>query len=118
MICSNCGAEVTPGKFCEKCGALLQAGGANSVQNNLMNVCPNCGAEISGGKFCERCGAPLNFSNNSFETQNSIFDKLKKQANKAATDLLAIKSDFTNGNIIFNVQKIPNVQEKKLKVVL
>ena len=78
--------------------------------------CPNCGAEISGGKFCEKCGALLTNASNNVNSQNSFFDKLKNQANKAATDLLAIKSDFSNGNILFKASKIPSVQEKKIKV--
>lgn len=78
--------------------------------------CPNCGAEISGGKFCEKCGAPLTSVNENANSQSSFFDKLKNQANKAATDLLALKSDFSNGNILFKVSKIPSVQEKKIKV--
>lgn len=80
-----------------------------------MIKCSNCGAEVEDGKFCEKCGAPLN-QENVINYGNSLFDKLKNQANKAATDLLAIRSELINGNLIYKVNKIPSVQEKKIKI--
>jgi class 3 adenylate cyclase len=46
-VCSACGTGNNDGaKFCNECGAPLQA------------VCPSCGAP-SSGKFCSECGAAL-----------------------------------------------------------
>ena len=49
MICSNCDAENVAGaKFCNECGAALNAG------------CPSCGAiNKPGAKFCNECGTTL-----------------------------------------------------------
>jgi class 3 adenylate cyclase/tetratricopeptide (TPR) repeat protein len=49
VICSNCGFENDAGaKFCNECGAGLQA------------ACPNCGATNKpGAKFCNECGTAL-----------------------------------------------------------
>lgn len=92
-----------------------------------MVVCSNCGASVEEGKFCEKCGSPLvpkeNANPNEFNNQSAIpqskggfFDKISSSMNKAASDLMAIKSDFSNGVLICKVSKIPNVQEKKIKV--
>lgn len=92
-----------------------------------MVVCSNCGASVEEGKFCEKCGSPLvpkeNATPNEFNNQNvtpqskgGFFDKISSSMNKAATDLMAIKSDFSNGILICKVSKIPNVQEKKIKI--
>ena len=84
-----------------------------------MIICPSCGKEVSEANFCENCGAKLNVheSNGSIGIGSSIFNSLKNQMNKAATELLAIQSNFLNGNIIYKVNKIPNVQEKKVIVL-
>ncbi|MGA7363194.1 MAG: adenylate/guanylate cyclase domain-containing protein [Candidatus Dormiibacterota bacterium] len=49
MICSNCGAETTPGrKFCGQCGSALAL------------ACTACGfANEPTAKFCEECGVSL-----------------------------------------------------------
>lgn len=45
--CLQCGAE-SYGKFCTRCGALLQ------------KVCPVCGEKVtSDAKFCLSCGNPF-----------------------------------------------------------
>lgn len=93
-----------------------------------MVVCSNCGKTVQEGKFCEKCGQPLvpkenvspevNAENNS-GIQGSVggfFDKIGSSINKTATDLMAVKSNFTDGVLIFMSNKIPNVQEKKIKV--
>lgn len=98
-----------------------------------MVKCPSCGAVVGEGKFCEKCGSPLagatpvsgNEVNtnqapvNNSNVNNSVggfFNKINASVNKAATDLMAIKSDFSNATIICMVNKIPNVQEKKIRV--
>ena len=95
-----------------------------------MVVCSKCGATVVEGKFCEKCGSPLVASNGastsetrsqSYGGQGSsaaggFFDKISSSMNKAASDLMAIKSDYSNGTLIYLVKKVPNVQEKKVKV--
>ncbi|HXG64806.1 MAG TPA: SPFH domain-containing protein [Blastocatellia bacterium] len=53
--CPKCGAANNPGsKFCNNCGAQMQAPQAATVQ------CPNCKAEVqAGSKFCNSCGQSL-----------------------------------------------------------
>ena len=90
-------------------------------------ICSNCGADVMPGRFCEKCGKPLvpKDSVNLKDTSNmpnnqslgtGFFDKISSSMNKAASDLMAIKSDFSNGVLICKVSKIPNVQEKKIKI--
>ena len=92
-----------------------------------MVVCSKCGQVVEEGKFCEKCGSPLvpkegvsqsdisNMANNQ-SSSGGFFDKISSSMNKAASDLMAIKSDFSNGVLICKVNKIPNVQEKKIKI--
>lgn len=93
-----------------------------------MVVCSNCGKTVQEGKFCEKCGQPLvpkenatplvNVENNS-NIQSSVsgfFDKIGSSINKTATDIMAIKSDFSNDTVLYKVSKIPSVQEKKIRV--
>ena len=92
-----------------------------------MVVCSKCNQVVEEGKFCEKCGSPLvpkegvsqsdisNIANNQ-SSGGGFFDKISSSMNKAASDLMAIKSDFSNGVLICKVSKIPNVQEKKIKV--
>jgi predicted amidophosphoribosyltransferase len=48
LVCSNCGTETVPGKFCSECGAPLARG------------CASCGfANDAAAKFCRECGAPF-----------------------------------------------------------
>ena len=92
-----------------------------------MVKCPNCNNVVQEGKFCEKCGSPLvpkegvspsdiNSATNNKPSGGGFFDKISSSMNKAATDLMAIKSDFSNGTLIYKVNKIPNVQEKKIKI--
>ena len=92
-----------------------------------MVICSNCGASVAEGKFCEKCGSPLvpkegvspsdiNSATNNKPSGGGFFDKISSSMNKAATDLMAIKSDFSNGTLICKVSKLPNVQEKKIKI--
>lgn len=94
-----------------------------------MVICSNCGASVAEGKFCEKCGSPLvpkegvspsdiNSATNNKPSGGGFFDKISSSMNKAATDLMAIKSDFSNGTLIYKVNKIPNVQEKKSKLIV
>ena len=56
--CSQCGAENRDGaKFCESCGAKLEA---PVEEKPAVSFCPNCGAEVAkGSAFCPSCGAKL-----------------------------------------------------------
>lgn len=48
-VCPSCGKPAGAGKFCNFCGASLNA-----------NKCPNCGAPVAqGAKFCGECGSPI-----------------------------------------------------------
>ena len=89
-----------------------------------MVVCSNCGKTVSEGKISEKCGKPLvpkegavpsevNENNNN---GTSFFNKISSSMNKAASDLMAVKSDFSNGTLIYKTSKVPNVQEKKIKI--
>lgn len=49
ITCTNCSAQVAPGKFCANCGQTLAAVGPK--------FCANCGKPL-GGKFCGECGTP------------------------------------------------------------
>ena len=91
VVCSKCGQVVDEGKFCEKCGSLLvpKEGVNPSDISNMVNN------QSSGGRF---------------------FDKISSSMNRAASDLMAIKSDFSNGILICKISKIPNMQEKKIKI--
>ena len=92
-----------------------------------MVVCSKCGQVVEEGKFCEKCGSPLvpkegvspseisSVANNQ-SSGGGFFDKIGSSMNKAASDLMAIKSDFSNGVLICKVSKLPNVQEKKIKI--
>ena len=93
-----------------------------------MVVCSKCGATVVEGKFCEKCGSPLvasdgasgtysqSYGGQGSSTAGGFFDKISSSMNKAASDLMAIKSDYSNGTLIYMVKKVPNVQEKKVKV--
>lgn len=92
-----------------------------------MIKCPSCGKEVSEGIFCEECGASLKVGNaindisdinskNATKSGGSFFDAIKTKANQAKTEMLAIKSDFSSGNVLYKNPKIPNVDEKKIKV--
>ena len=92
-----------------------------------MVVCSKCNQVVEEGKFCEKCGSPLipkegvNPSDISSAANNQgsgggFFDKISSSMNKAASDLMAIKSEFSNETLVFKVSKIPNVQEKKIKI--
>lgn len=92
-----------------------------------MVVCSKCNQVVEEGKFCEKCGSPLvpkegvnpseiSSAANNQSSGGGFFDKISSSMNKAATDLMAIKSDFSNGTLICKVSKIPNVQEKKIKI--
>ncbi len=49
ITCPTCGKPSNPGKFCNNCGASLQA-----------KKCPACGASIANGvRFCGECGAKV-----------------------------------------------------------
>ena len=123
VICSNCGNSVMEGKFCEKCGKPLvpRTESEQNVQNlqsqNL--VCPNCGATNNNGKFCEQCGTPLVSGVNrpdNYKHSTGLFDKISSSVNKSVTDFMAVKSDFSNGTIIYLSKKVPSIQEKKIKL--
>lgn len=118
MICNNCGAEVSEGKFCEKCGAPLQGANNNQTINNSLNVCPNCGAPSGGGKFCEKCGAPLVAGAVSAGRNNGggFFGSIQNSIGKTASNMFAIKSNYANNTVIYMVNKIPNVKEKNIKI--
>lgn len=118
MICSKCGANVSEGKFCEKCGAPLQGATATPSLNSQTNVCPNCGAPSGGGKFCEKCGAPLaaNGVNAGHRNAGGFFDSIQSSISKTASNMFAIKSNYANNTVIYMVNKIPNVKEKNIKV--
>lgn len=109
LVCPKCGCETNGGKFCEKCGTPL------STPKNA-NVCPNCGAPVTGGKFCEKCGTPLSAASGINSSVGGFFDKIGAKVNKATSDILAIKSDYSNGIVLYKVEKIPNIQEKTIKV--
>ena len=121
VVCGRCGASVSEGKFCEKCGNPLVTKeniiSNNESEQNKNKVCPKCGASNNGGKFCEKCGTPLEqglpLPN---QSKSSIFNKIGSSMNKAASDLMAVKSDFSNGTLIYKTSKVPNVQEKKIKI--
>ena len=93
-----------------------------------MLKCPNCGSVVQDGKFCEKCGSSLagaevvdgsqiNQSlNQEGGSKGSFFDNLKGSMNKAATDLMAIKSNYANNTIVCMINKVPNVKEKKITV--
>lgn len=128
VVCSNCHQEVNEGKFCENCGSPLNVNktvqSANNTSSKNLGVCPICNATNQYGKFCEKCGSPLsnqpaanNIKQNQFQKKNTgLFDKISSSVNRAATDMFAIKSDYTGGIIICKSSKIPNVQEKKIVV--
>jgi ribosomal protein L32 len=49
VVCPSCGKPVNTGKFCNNCGASLQA-----------KKCPKCGAVLASGvKFCGECGTKV-----------------------------------------------------------
>lgn len=49
IVCPACGKPAGAGKFCNNCGAPLQA-----------QKCPGCGAPIvPGTRFCGECGGKL-----------------------------------------------------------
>lgn len=92
-----------------------------------MVVCSKCNQVVEEGKFCEKCGSPLvpkegvnpsdiSDASNNQSQGGGFFDKISSSMSKAASDLMAIKSDFSNGILICKVSKIPNVQEKKIKI--
>ena len=92
-----------------------------------MVVCRKCGQVVEEWKFCERCGSPLipkegvspsdvSSAYNNQAQGGGFFNKISSSMNKAASDLMAIKSDFSNGILICKINKIPNVQEKKIKI--
>lgn len=48
IVCPNCNNEVPKGKFCSKCGSVLQ------------NLCPKCGTKLHAeANFCHECGEKL-----------------------------------------------------------
>ena len=68
-----------------------------------MVVCKNCGNSVEEGKFCEKCGAPLpeSVAEGSLLTKGAdSIDKIWSSVNKAASDFLAIKSDFSDNVLI------------------
>ncbi|MEG1526454.1 MAG: SPFH domain-containing protein [Erysipelotrichaceae bacterium] len=53
IICPNCGAKTTKGKFCTECGHVL------------IDSCPKCGNFVPiGSNFCLQCGTKLSEENN------------------------------------------------------
>ena len=126
MICKKCGKEVASGKFCIYCGAKLEAVQQEEVTS--VKRCPNCGAEAIG-KFCTKCGTKIEQENigmaeqpyeNSRQNTTNIFNNIgggiAKQFGNLATNITAIKSHFDNNQLIYKVEKLPNVKEKKITV--
>ena len=141
--CSNCGAEVMEGKFCEKCGTPLEQGlplpnqSKSSIFNKIgsplstsgtidneggssnKDVCPHCGYTQNGGKFCEKCGTPLSGTSrptNQGQKSGGFFESISNSINSTASSMLAIKSDYNNNVILYKVKKIPNVKDKTIKI--
>ncbi|MBV9712634.1 MAG: zinc ribbon domain-containing protein [Ktedonobacteraceae bacterium] len=57
VTCTACGSDVTGKKFCPRCGAAVQPGGATQVEGQF---CPQCNGEVKpGAAFCMHCGASL-----------------------------------------------------------
>lgn len=122
VTCPNCNQLVEEGKFCEKCGGSL-AGAVSNASNVVAsaNVCPKCGAQVSGGKFCDKCGSMLTGggnqnSGNAQQSVSNLFNKLGNSINTLASDALAVKSDFSNNTILYMSNRVPQGQDKKIKV--
>ena len=93
-----------------------------------MVKCSNCGKIVQEGKFCESCGKPLvpaevvlnvkkqTSTNEKKQSNGGFFDKVVSAINKAVTNLLAIKSDYSNKTLICVVNKVSKINEKKVKV--
>lgn len=119
--CSNCGAEVMEGKFCEKCGSPLSTSGTidNEGGSSNKDACPHCGYTQNGGKFCEKCGTPLSGTSrptNQGQKSGGFFESISNSINSTASSMLAIKSDYNNNVILYKVKKIPNVKDKTIKI--
>ncbi len=49
IVCPSCGKPSNPGKFCNNCGAGLEA-----------RNCPSCGTPVAAGvRFCGQCGSKI-----------------------------------------------------------
>lgn len=68
-ICPACGTPGAPGaRFCEECGALMDAAAAPAAQDPAeaagppapppARPCARCGGRIAADGYCEACGAP------------------------------------------------------------
>ncbi|MCL2043278.1 MAG: zinc ribbon domain-containing protein [Treponema sp.] len=61
VVCTSCSHANSPGiKFCQECGAKLEAQLEKPAPASGGGVCPSCGKALTpGNKFCQECGAKV-----------------------------------------------------------